>query len=108
MSETSAFRQLGTGATVRITFDGRALDVPADVSVAAALLVGGIARFRTTPVGGAPRAPYCMMGVCFECLVEIDREPGRQACMVPVREGMAIRTQSGASDLAATGGTDGG
>lgn len=108
MSESPAFLRLGGGPTVRVSFDGQALDVPADASVAAALLAGGIARFRTTPVGGAPRSPYCMMGVCFECLVEIDGEPGCQACMVPVREGMVIRTQRGARDFAAAGGSDGG
>lgn len=37
-----------------------------------------------------------MMGVCFECLVEIDGIPNRQACMIPVREGMVVRRQKGA------------
>jgi len=36
-----------------------------------------------------------MMGVCFECLVEIDGRPNVQACMTPVRDGMAVRRQSG-------------
>ncbi len=63
--------------TVTITFDGNAVTVPADVSVAAALLVGGVQDFRSSVVGQAPRAPYCMMGVCFECLVEIDGVPAR-------------------------------
>ena len=48
---------------------------------------------RTTPVTGAPRAPYCMMGVCFDCLVTIDGVGNRQGCLVPVREGMRIETQ---------------
>ena len=37
-----------------------------------------------------------MMGVCFDCLMEIDGVPNQQACMVPVAEGMAIRRQDGA------------
>ena len=37
-----------------------------------------------------------MMGVCFDCLVEIDGEPNRQACLVQVREGMTVRRQRGA------------
>jgi sarcosine oxidase subunit alpha len=36
-----------------------------------------------------------MMGVCFDCLVTIDGIGSRQACLVPVREGMAIETQQG-------------
>jgi D-hydroxyproline dehydrogenase subunit gamma len=84
------------GAAVRFTFDGRPCASESGASVAAALLTAGIESFRHTPVSGAPRAPYCMMGVCFECLVEIDGRPNRQACLIEVREGMAIRTQEGA------------
>ncbi|MFC4278405.1 (2Fe-2S)-binding protein [Achromobacter aloeverae] len=81
---------------VRIHFEGRPLEVAEGISVAAALLACGVRSFRSTPVSGAPRAPYCMMGVCFECLVEIDGRPGRQSCLVPARDGMAIRRQEGA------------
>lgn len=88
----------GTG-TVTVTFDGKALRVPKGASVAAALLAAGVERFRATPVSGAPRAPYCMMGVCFECLVEIDGVANRQSCLVPVAEGMAIRSQLGMREL---------
>ena len=38
-----------------------------------------------------------MMGVCFDCLAEIDGVPNRQSCMVPVRPGMRIRRQRGAA-----------
>jgi hypothetical protein len=40
-----------------------------------------------------------MMGACFDCLVEIDGVPSRQACMVEVSAGMRIRSQEGARDL---------
>jgi NADH dehydrogenase/NADH:ubiquinone oxidoreductase subunit G len=40
-----------------------------------------------------------MMGVCFDCLVEVDGAPNRQACLTPVREGMVIRRQDGAPAL---------
>ncbi|MDF2642583.1 MAG: NAD(FAD)-dependent dehydrogenase [Pseudomonas sp.] len=85
--------------TVNITFNDRPLSVPAGLSVAAALLMSGVNRFRATPVSEAPRAPYCMMGVCFECLVEIDGVPNRQSCLIEVDEGMRIRSQEGARDL---------
>jgi predicted molibdopterin-dependent oxidoreductase YjgC len=85
--------------TVSLTFNEQPLQVPAGSSVAAALLMSGIQRFRATPVSEAPRAPYCMMGVCFECLVEIDGVPNRQSCLIEVGEGMRIRSQEGARDL---------
>jgi len=48
-------------------------------------------------VSAAPRCPYCLMGTCFECLVEIDGEPNRQACMTPVAPGMRVAVQRGAA-----------
>jgi sarcosine oxidase subunit alpha len=36
-----------------------------------------------------------MMGVCFDCLVEIDGVGNRQACLAPLREGMAVARQDG-------------
>ena len=82
-------------AMVTITLDGDAIRVPGDLTAAAAVLLhGGISR--TTPVSGSPRAPFCMMGVCFDRLMEIDGVPNRQACLVTVAEGMRIRRQQGA------------
>jgi D-hydroxyproline dehydrogenase subunit gamma len=104
MSSSSAFRTLEQGDQVRITIDGRSCAVPAGASVAAALLAAGVTRTRSTPVSGAPRAPYCMMGVCFECLVQIDGRPNRQACLVAVQDGMQVRTQEGARALLPEGG----
>ena len=45
------------------------------------------------------RAPYCMIGVCFDCLMKIDGEPNRQACLVTVKEGMKIERQVGVPEL---------
>ena len=86
-------------ANVDIWFNDQPLSVPGGRSVAAALLASGVSRFRATPVSGAPRAPFCMMGACFECLVEIDGVPSRQSCMVEVKAGMRIHSQEGARDL---------
>ena len=84
---------------VRMTIDGRQLDARSGDTVAAAMLAAGIDHCRTTPVSGAPRAPYCMMGVCFDCLVTIDEVGNRQGCLVRVREGMRIETQRGKREL---------
>ncbi len=86
------------GKQIAFTFDGIPVLASQGDSVAAALLAAGIRVCRTTPVSGAPRGPYCMMGVCFECLVRIDGVDNRQGCLVPVREGMKVRTQKGPHD----------
>ena len=80
--------------TVSIAFEGKTLEVPEGISVAAAILGhAGEADLRVSPVGGEKRAPFCFMGVCHECLVEIDGRPNQQACATPVREGMRVRKQ---------------
>ena len=90
------FRRLNDkDATVVLKVDGREIRACAGDTVAAALLAAGINHLRTTPVSGAPRAPYCLMGVCFDCLVTIDDVGSRQACLVPVRDGMTVETQQG-------------
>ena len=94
------FRRLhDAGAAVSITIDGRAVEARAGDSVAAAMLAAGVEHCRTTPVSGTPRAPYCMMGACFDCLVTIDGVGNRQGCMETVREGMSIETQRGKREL---------
>lgn len=90
------FRRLDPGATVRLTLDGQAMEAAAGDSVAAALLAADAGAFRTTPITGTPRAAYCMIGVCFDCLVTIDGVANRQACMETVRDGMRVERQHGA------------
>jgi predicted molibdopterin-dependent oxidoreductase YjgC len=91
------FRRLpeAGAATVPLTIDGGAALARAGDSVAAALIAAGRVDCRTTPVSGKPRGPYCMMGVCFDCLVEIDGRPNQQACMVEVQPGMQVARQEG-------------
>jgi D-hydroxyproline dehydrogenase subunit gamma len=86
-------RRDGDPATIAVLVEGRSIRVPAGASAAAAVLLAGLRSIRETPVEGSERAPYCMMGVCFDCLAEIDGVPNRQSCMIEARPGMRIRRQ---------------
>ena len=77
-------------ATVTVFLDDAKLLVAAGETVAAALLTAGVTVFRAAPRRGSPRGPYCMIGNCYDCLVEIDGMPYRQACLTTVAEGMRI------------------
>ncbi len=83
-----------------LTIDGRAAYAHVGESVATAVLAAGLCATRHAPVSGAPRAPFCLMGSCFECLMTIDGKPNRQACMTPVRAGMQVETGRGRPSLA--------
>ena len=79
---------------VDILINGESVQVAKGISAAAALLKHGLKANRQSLVSGNQRGPYCMMGVCFECLVEINGIANQQACMTQVEEGMSIRKQS--------------
>jgi D-hydroxyproline dehydrogenase subunit gamma len=85
-------------ASIFLTIDGRSVRARPGDSVAAALFAAGFTHCRSTPVGGAKRAPYCMIGVCFECLLTIDGVGNCQGCLVAVREGMRVALQQGKRD----------
>lgn len=85
--------------TVTIYIDGQAVQAEAGETVAAVLLrQPGIAS-RTTPVRESPRAPFCMMGVCFDCLAVVDGVASTQSCLVTVRPGMSVKRQFGRRSL---------
>jgi predicted molibdopterin-dependent oxidoreductase YjgC len=79
---------------ISVTVDGSPFEAQAGDTVAAVLLVAGGGPTRVSNATGTPRAPYCMMGVCFECLVTIDGVGNRQGCLVPVVDGMRIERQT--------------
>lgn len=85
--------------TITIYLDGEPISARSGETVAACLLRAGVSRFRTTPVSGQPRLPFCMIGHCFDCLVEVAGIGSRQACLTQVQEGMTVRTQMGAAAI---------
>lgn len=84
-----------------VIINGDTVGVPPGFTAAAAMLLHGTGATRTTAISGENRAPYCMMGVCFECLMEINGEPNQQGCLVIVTEGMRINTQHGKREVQA-------
>jgi predicted molibdopterin-dependent oxidoreductase YjgC len=80
---------------VKIYFEGKPFNVPEGISVAAAVLGHAHAHHTSiNSVTGEHRAPFCLMGVCFECMVEINGQPNQQACLITVEEGMDIKRQT--------------
>ena len=89
--------------TVQFEFEGRQVLARPGQSVAAALWAVRETVLRTTAQDGAPRGFFCGMGVCFDCLVTIDGRANRQACLVPVANGMVVTRQQGTGARASGG-----
>jgi hypothetical protein len=85
---------------ITIEIDGVPAAAETGETVAAVLLRQPEPWSRLTPVTQSKRAPYCMMGVCFECLAEVDGVASVQTCLKPVCHGMRVARQIGRRRLA--------
>lgn len=81
-----------TDLPLSIELDGQRHQVPAGITVAAALSLraDGVTRHS---VQGEPRAAFCGMGVCQECRVLINGQR-RLACQTVCRSGMVVQTRA--------------
>ena len=92
---------------MELVVDGAAVPAFEGESVAAALLAAGRRGLRVSPRLGEPRGVYCGIGLCFECVLVIDGQPGVRACQTPVRDGMLVGTALGAGDRSSAVGLGG-
>lgn len=76
---------------VEISVNGSPLTVQSGTTVAAAVLLAGVAAFRRS-VTGEPRGPLCGMGICYECRVAVNRVRHVKSCQVLCEAGMEIAT----------------
>ena len=85
---------------VSFVLNGDSVVCPAGLTLAGALvfLSGGPARL--TPRLGLPRAAFCGMGLCFDCVMQVDGVPGVRSCLTPVEPGMVVELQTGDATLA--------
>lgn len=79
---------------ISLSIDGEIVFAHKGDTVAAALLADSGNASRETNKD-SPRTPFCMMGVCFDCLVEINGSPNEQSCMIQVEEGMVVKRPKG-------------
>src|SRR5579862_333314 len=83
---------LTSSAAASFIFNGATCTGLEGESIAAALMAAGIATFGHRK-DGAPRGLWCGVGVCQECLVNVDGKPSVRACMTTLNAGMTVTTQ---------------
>ena len=79
---------------VTIQINGLAVTAPEGSTLAAVLIEHGYLCLRHSDKTQAPRAVFCGMGVCFECLVQVGEEELR-ACQTIVTAGMQVTVLGG-------------
>jgi D-hydroxyproline dehydrogenase subunit gamma len=80
-------------APVTISVDGETTSGVAGQSVAGVILAGGTLGLRRTSVAGRPRGVFCGIGVCYDCLVEVNGQRDVRACQRRASDGDVVRTQ---------------
>ncbi|NOQ63237.1 MAG: (2Fe-2S)-binding protein [Methyloprofundus sp.] len=78
---------------VDVFLNQQKISVPMGTSVAAMALSNGLRSTRTTVISNSRRAPFCMMGVCYDCLMIIDGKANQRACMTHVAQDMHVESQ---------------
>ncbi len=79
---------------VTVTLDGEPIEAAEGEPVVYALAAAGKLSIARSPKFHRPRGPSCLRAACDGCLARVDEVPNVMTCMVPAREGMAIRSQN--------------
>lgn len=74
---------------ITIYIDGSEYEVNED-----AILGHVLHEVKSAKFGSSNRGLFCGMGICFECVVKVDNDSGRRACMTKVYPGMQVETNS--------------
>ena len=74
-------------------WDGREITAYPGETILGALIASGVHALRSTRFDHEPRGMLCAIGVCFECLVNVDGKPNRRACVTPATPGMIVRPE---------------
>ena len=86
------------GKWVRYTFNGREMIGREGEMVSSAVFAGGEQVFGHHHKDESPQGLFCANGQCSQCTLIIDGVP-LKSCIVPLREGMTVRTVEGLPEL---------
>jgi NADH dehydrogenase/NADH:ubiquinone oxidoreductase subunit G len=78
-------------AGIMITVDGRMVRALAGDTVLTALRAAGLV-VRQGEFGDGPRAGFCLMGACHDCIVRIEGQGRVRSCQIPAAQGMRVTT----------------
>ncbi len=88
------------GEECHFLFEGMPVQAYRGETIAAALIAEGQRQLRVDSLEGA-RGPYCNMGTCFECVVQVRVAAGlgsegewrlARACLAGVSDGLEVRS----------------
>jgi D-hydroxyproline dehydrogenase subunit gamma len=76
-----------------IVVDGDTVNGLAGQTIAGVLLGSGRLAWRKTTGDGSPRGVFCGIGVCFDCIVEVNGVRDVRACQRRAADGDRVTSQ---------------
>ncbi len=89
--------QLRRGKSIPVIINGEKVSAFEGELVSTVLHAEGIRTLHINPHSQREASLYCMMGVCYQCLVTIDGVRNMRACQTYIHDGMEIETETGES-----------
>ena len=83
--------QITRDKKVEFTFNGAPIWGHAGESIAAALIRSGRLHLRDAPKDADPRGAFCLMGLCPECVVELEGQKV-ESCRTELQPGIAVKS----------------
>ena len=84
---------INRGRQVQIILNDKPVFTYEGELVSTVLQSEGIHIFNRKHKTGKPAGIYCGMGICYECLVNVNGVANTRACQSPIEEGMTIHTE---------------
>lgn len=77
-------------APLSFRFEGNKIPIHGEEPIAAALMRSGILITRRTRKG-EPRGVFCGIGVCNDCLVQVNGRPNVRSCVVRAEHDLEVQ-----------------
>lgn len=81
-------------AAFEFSFEGQPIKAYPGETIGAALMAAGSATFRTTRQTEKPRGIFCGIGICYDCLIMVNGQPNRRACLTLAQPGQKVVRQT--------------
>lgn len=83
----------GAFTSITITLNGESVSGVLGQTLAGVMLGANVLAWRTTRRQGRPRGAFCGIGVCFDCLVEVNGQRDVRACQRRAASGDVVVSQ---------------
>ncbi len=87
----------GEPTPITITVNGSSVTGVLGQTLAGVMIAADVLAWRTTRRRGRPRGAFCGIGVCFDCVVDVNGQRDVRACQRRAASGDVVETPTSAA-----------